>query len=149
MILKEIGLAEPTSTSSIVEQAAQSLFSRETIDREDCVHFAHILAALDVEAPSHTQYVMRDNSQRNMSDGVMLDDGTLDGLIPTAWADDNLLHPDYSAVSGACSASQWRTWSGSDRSGLRAFAVFTEIQRHLGQASGGGFSSHPRSDAPG
>lgn len=126
LLLKELGLADPTPISNVVEHTAQSLFTGESVSREDCVRFAHILAALDVEAPPAMQYVTRDNIRRSMSDEVMLDDGELDSLVPEEWADKNLLHPDYADMHGSCEAAQWRAWSQGERSGLWAFAVLVE-----------------------
>ncbi len=126
LLLKELGLAEPTPISDVVEHTAQSLFTGESVSREDCVRFAHILAALDVDAPPATQYVTRDNCRRSMSDGIMLDDGELDVLVPEEWANKSLLHPDYADMHGVCDAAQWRTWSIGERSGLWAFAVLVE-----------------------
>jgi len=127
LLLKELGLAEPTPISSVVEHTAQGFFAAEkTVSREDCVRFAHILAALDVDAPPAMRFVTRDNHRRNTSEGIMLDDGELDQLVPEDWASSSLLHPDYADMNGVCEAGQWRVWSVGERSGLWAFAVLVE-----------------------
>ena len=131
LLLKELGLAEPTPISSVVEHTAQSLFTGDSVSREDCVRFAHILAALDVEAPPATQYVTRDNYRRSMSDGIMLDDGELESLVSEDWAEKSLLHADYADMHGACEVSQWRAWSKGERSGLWSFAVLVEQKGRL------------------
>lgn len=131
LLLKELGLAEPTPLRGVLEHAAQCLFTGESVSREDCVRFAHILAALDVEAPSATQYVTRDNCRRSMSEGIMLDDGELESLVPMAWAEKHLLHADYARMSGVCDDGQWRSWSNGEKSGLRSFGILVEQTKRL------------------
>jgi len=127
LLLKELGLAEPTPISSVVEHTAQGFFAAaNTVSREDCVRFAHILAVLDVNAPPAMQFVTRDNFRRGTSKGIMHDDGELDQLVPEDWANSNLLHTDYADMKGVCEAGQWHKWSAGERSGLLAFAVFAE-----------------------
>jgi hypothetical protein len=124
-LLKDLGLADSTPISRVVQHAAKSLFGDEAVAHEDCVRFAHILAALDVDAPPDTEYVTRDSFRRSIHDGIMWADADLADLVPDEWAAMNILHPDYATASTTCSFEQWRSWSQSTKSGLRSFAVLT------------------------
>lgn len=131
LLLKELGLAEPTPISDVVEHSAKSLFTGKSVSLKDCVRFAHILAALDVDAPASMQYVTRDRYRRGLHNEVMLDDGELDHLVPEDWAKANVLHADYANMDGICEAAQWHAWSKGVRSGLWAFAVLVKQESRI------------------
>ncbi len=119
-LLKDLGLIEPTPIASIAEYAAQAFFGNRSPRLEDCVRLTHIFAALDVEAPLAMRFVTRDEVIRPAADGIVLDDGGLEMLVPEAWASRHVLHSDYFKTGESCSRAQWQQWISGGRARFRS-----------------------------
>ncbi len=123
-MLGELGLADPTPIDRVIRHRAETFFDSEELDREECVRFAHLLAALDATSPECFEFVTRDNVRRTSDDSLFVDDGALEQLVPPAWADERFLHEDYEAEFVHCARDQWSSWSRSTKSGLSTGSFF-------------------------
>jgi hypothetical protein len=127
-VLKSTGLAESTPLGDVLQQAAASLFSAQSVPMADCVRIAHVLASLDVEAPRALQYVTRENQGHPIDSGIVLDDPDLKALVPDEWAESRMLHPAYAETSEVCTAAQWNEWANSPKSGLKQFGALSQTE---------------------
>ena len=131
LLLKELGLAEPTPMSAVVEHAAKRLCDGPSSILPYLVRFGHILAALDVEAPDSLCYVTRSENTRSLDSGVLRGDGELEAIVPNGWAAANLLHGSYESGFLACSAIQWQTWASGSKAKLRRVPLFHRSQTDM------------------
>lgn len=123
-MLGEMGLGDPTPIDRVIRHRAETFFDSEELDREECVRFAHLLAALDATSPKCFEFVTRDNVRRTSDDSLFVDDGALEQLVPPAWADERFLHEDYEAEFVHCTRDQWSSWSRSTKSVLSTGSFF-------------------------
>jgi hypothetical protein len=134
VLLRALGLHEPSQVDRIAAQASRRLLARGKMPLEDCVHIAHIFAALDAAMPDDFQYVTEDLHLRLIKDNpVVFDaDGEVEALVPKAWAAQHLLHPDYTQTFTSCSEERWFEWAYSHKSKLHAFVPLTVQPKRLG-----------------
>lgn len=126
-LLEELALHEPSSVDRIAAQASLRIFAGKEITIEDCVRVAHIMAALGASIPDGFRYVTRDRYLRNVDHRVVIDEtGSIEDILPTAWAKEHLLHEDYSRNFRSCKAETWKQWVFSTKSKLHAFVPLTE-----------------------
>lgn len=122
-VLEEIGLNDTSDVNSVIELVAEAYFSSGQPKLADCVRLAQIAAKLNASPGAAFRYAAADRKLRGTNNTILFDeDGTLDGLLPKAVRETQLLHPDYSASFTSCSRDEWLRWVGSGRSGLQTFA---------------------------
>ena len=126
-LLEALNLHEPSQVDRIAAQASRRLLARGKMPVEDCVRIAHIFAALDATVPDDFQYVTEDLHLRQIKDNpVVFDaDGEVEALVPKAWAEQHLLHPDYVQEFKSCTEERWFQWAYSGKSKLHAFIPLT------------------------
>ena len=127
-LLQKLGLHEPSQVDRIAAQASRRLIERGNIQLVDCVRIAHIFAALDATVPEDFQYVTEDLHARQTKDHPIVFDavGEVEALVPKAWAEQHLLHPDYVKEFKSCTEERWFQWTYSSKSKLHAFIPLTQ-----------------------
>jgi hypothetical protein len=127
-LLEALGLHEPSQVDRIAAQASRRLLARGKMPLADCVRIAHIFAALDASVPEDFQYVTEDLHLRQTKDYSIIFDagGEVEALVPKAWAEQHVLHPDYVQEFKSCTEDRWYQWAYSSKSKLRAFVPLME-----------------------
>lgn len=141
MLLKVLGLHEPSQVDRIAAQASRRLLARGKMPVTDCVRIAHIFAALNATVPEDFQYVTEDLQLRKTEDHPIVFDayGEVEAIVPEGWAAQHLLHSDYVAEFKSCTEDRWFEWANSSKSKLHSTIPLTlhtkEIysRRHLGE----------------
>ncbi len=119
VLLRELGLAEATQIDKIVAAASRKVFHQQSVDLDDCVRFAHILAALGASAPEDFQFVTRDLTRRTTNSQIVYDPtGAVEDLTPADWGESHLVHDDYTGEFKSCTRQAWEDWMASGKSGL-------------------------------
>jgi hypothetical protein len=132
-LLHSLALHEPSSVDRIAAQASLRIFSGNGITIEDCVRMAHIMAALDASIPEGFRYVTRDNYLRGVDHGIVVDEtGGIQDIVPETWANEHLLHEEYSRKFRSCTDAKWKLWVFSNKSKLHAFIPLTKRPKSLG-----------------
>jgi hypothetical protein len=129
-LLQILALHEPSQVDRIAAQASRRLVERKNIIVDDCVRMAHIFAALNAVVPDDFHYVSQDFTIHLVSSKSLVFDanGDVEHLVPQAWSNDNVLHPDYIQKFSSCSEDRWFEWAYSAKSKLHAFIPIT-LQR--------------------
>jgi hypothetical protein len=131
-VLKKIGLEETSDANVVVDRVAGEFFKRKGIQLADCVRMTQIAAALGASAGDAFRYVTRDQLIRKTDHAVMWDPtGDIEELLPPDQRNTKLLHSDYTAQFGSCSADDWARWATSARSVLLGFTPITLQRRHI------------------
>ena len=132
-LLHVLGLHEPSQVDRIAAQASRRLLARGKMPVEDCVRIAHIFAALDATVPEDFRYVTEDLHLRQTKDHpIVFDaDGEVEAIVPTAWAAQHLLHPDYVQEFKSCTEERWYEWAYSSKSKLHAFVPLTQQPKRV------------------
>jgi hypothetical protein len=118
-LLHFLGLHEPSTIDRIVAQASLRIFSGNEIPIENCVRVAHIMAALNATVPSTFRFVTRDRQLRECDWGIICDEtGRVEDLTPAKWAQQHLLHEDYTRSFVSCKREAWQIWIRSKGSCL-------------------------------
>lgn len=126
-VLEEIGLAETSDASKVIERVSSAFFAQESITLPDCIQLAQIAAKLGATAGHGFRFATRDLNLRSCAEVVLYDrDGTLEELLPESWRSGNLLHPDYTKSFTSCTPDDWQLWICSGRSGIKEFVPLTE-----------------------
>lgn len=129
-VFEEIDLDEPSDTGKVIDTVAASFFNRKGVTLSDSVRLAQIAAKLGAQIEDNFRFVSQDRHFRSVDDIVLYDeDGSLDLLLPDDWAEEHLLHGDYSKTFSSCTAEEWRTWVANGRSGLGNFVPFDEKRK--------------------
>ena len=132
-MLPELGFGDTTPLDRVIRHRADSFFNEEEIELEECVRFAHVLAALDVQVPETFEYVTRDGTRSAVTEGVVASDPALEDILPKQWADERVLHAVYSGPFEHCSRDQWESWSQGQNSGLSNLSFFErQVLNHAG-----------------
>jgi hypothetical protein len=130
LLLREIELDRANDTDKIISNACQNLFSREDLSIEDHVRIAHLMAALDANAPEEFLCISRDGKQRNLSEHIIAtQDPAIEELLPESWKEAHLLHDAYFEQYRLCTREQWQKWISSDKSGFLPF--FPLVQKQM------------------
>lgn len=130
-IFQRYQLDKSTSVSEIVGQAFDDLLEEESVSIAEMVWFAHVLAAMNASVPENFQFVTKDCFRRDLSDGLLADNSSLEFLAPDEWLSERLIHDDYSVASSTCSHEKWISWLKSDKSGLGSFSPLKTTQTNL------------------
>ena len=125
-LLQVLNLHEPSQVDRIAAQASRRLLARGKMPVTDCVRIAHIFAALDATVPDDFQFATEDLHLRAVGDNAinaLIGDpsGTVELLLPTAWAQQHLLHSSYSGEFKSCARDRWEAWVFSSKSKLHNF----------------------------
>lgn len=132
ILLHELGLSEATSIDKIVAAASRKVFREKSVDLADCVHFAHILAALGATAPDDFQFVTRDLMRRIASHQIVFDPaGAVEDLTPANWGEEHILHDDYTGEFKSCTAQAWDNWIASGKSRLLVSLPITRREQNF------------------
>jgi len=126
-MLQDLGLHEPSSVDRIAAQASRRLLARGKMPVADCVRITQIFAALDASVPDDFRYVTEDCGLRSLTDSNIVFDqnGIVEALVPKAWAEQHLLHSEYTESFTSCTRDRWFAWAYSAKSRLRGFVPFT------------------------
>lgn len=151
VLLQALSLHEPSSVDRIAAQASLRIFTGKNITVADCVRITHIMAALGAAVPEGFHYVSKDLHLREPGFGVVLDDaGRVQDLVPEAWAQEHILHEDYSRNFTSCKAATWNDWVQTEGSGLLIGVPIVEIHPGLyNRASVKRFATARGGDEPG
>ncbi len=114
-LLTDLGLGAATSLEKIAQHACTRLFARGSVSLEEHVRIAHLLAALDVEAPKVLRAVTRDGVSRPWEELIGSDAPWVEELLPEEWQAARVLHDEYFQRSDACPTDKWRAWLESQR----------------------------------
>lgn len=130
-LLKAIGLDTASSADRVIGQAIGCLFGADgSVSHREAIRLTHIVAGLNAQVSPEFRYVTRDGRLRRAAEGLVFDpDGSLEDMLPQAWADTHLLDDVYARGSESCPESQWREWASSAKSGLGAFPLFANTMR--------------------
>ncbi|MFD2855725.1 sacsin N-terminal ATP-binding-like domain-containing protein [Seohaeicola zhoushanensis] len=121
-VLEEIGLDEPSDTGKVIDTVASGFFSEKNIKLTDAIRLAHVAAKLGAQTGDSFKFACQDRRLRSLSKTVLIDqDGSLGILLPDEWAEEHLLHPDYTKFFKSCSREEWEVWIASGRAGLGSF----------------------------
>lgn len=121
-VLDKIGLGEPSDASKVVGQAASEFFSEGKVSLSDAVRIAQIASKLGATINDAFRYFSQDRQLRSINETIVFDeDGTIELIVPDAWTEEHLLHPDYTKEFKSCSREEWVRWVSSGRSGLHPF----------------------------
>jgi hypothetical protein len=121
-VLEEIGLDEPSDTGKVIDTVASGFFGEKNIKLTDAIRLAHIAAKLGAQTGDSFRFACQDRRLRSLGKTVLYDeDGSLDILLPDEWAEQHLLHADYTKQFKSCSREEWDVWIASGRAGLGSF----------------------------
>jgi Histidine kinase-, DNA gyrase B-, and HSP90-like ATPase len=136
-LLQVLGLHEPSQVDRIAAQASRRLLARGTIPLTDCVRIAHIFAALDATVPDDFQFTTEDLHLRAVGSNALIGDpsGSVDLLLPKAWAEQHLLHSSYSDEFKSCSRDRWDAWVLSSKSSLHNFVPIVAQEKTVWRRS--------------
>lgn len=131
-LFRDLGLNNPSDSSTIIRNAAHTYFSRKEKYISDCVKLAHLAAALDARIDAEFRYVTRDKQLRSISDElVATNDSSTEELLPEDWIRTHLLHDDYYKDFEACTKQVWNDWVKTEKSGLWPFAPLKKAKKHI------------------
>jgi hypothetical protein len=121
-ILSTLGLDETSDANELIQQIAFDFFRSSAVSLSDSVRLTHIAAKLSAVVGPEFQYYTLDCKRRLANQDVVANSsGAVDGLIPSSWAEEHLLHPDYERNHNSCTRDEWLKWQESGKSGLRTF----------------------------
>jgi hypothetical protein len=131
-LLEAIGLDDASDTGKVIDQVAEAFFATRPVQLGDAVRLAHVAAKLGAQIGEHFKFVCQDKRLRPISKTVVYneDDG-LELLLPDEWAEQHLLHADYSKQFRSCSKEEWDAWVGSGRAGLKNFVPLERNQSRI------------------
>jgi len=136
-LLQVLNLHEPSQVDRIAAQASRRLLARGKMPVTDCVRIAHIFAALDATVPDDFQFATEDLHLRAVGSNAMIGDpsGTVELLLPKAWAEQHLLHASYSAEFKSCTRDRWEAWVLSSKSKLHNFVpILVQVKKIWGRS---------------
>lgn len=126
-VLEEIGLDEPSDTSKVIDTVAESFFAQDSVKLVDAIRLAHIAAKLGAQTGDNFKFACQDRRLRTTKNTILYDDdGSLGILLPDEWAEQHVLHPDYTKKFESCSKEEWDSWVGGGRAGLAGFIPLKE-----------------------
>lgn len=136
-VLEAIGLDDASDTGKVIDQVAEAFFAARPVQLGDAVRLAHIAAKLGAQIGDHFKFVCQDKRLRPINKTVIYDaDGAIELLLPDDWAEQHLLHAEYSKQFRSCSKEEWDAWVGSGRAGLRNFVPLErDHSRHWNEMS--------------
>jgi hypothetical protein len=118
-LLQRLTLHEPTTVDRIVAKASVRLIEPDEVEVNDCVRMAQIMGALSARVPDGFKFVTRDLILRSAEEGIVSDEsGFVEAIVPDAWANKHILHPDYTKRFVSCTPQQWSAWVSSPASRL-------------------------------
>lgn len=130
-LLSQLSLQEATAVDTIVAQASRRLFKNKEVTLSDCVHFAHILAALSARVPEGFKFVTRDMKLHNSSAHIVFDpDATVEDFTPAEWGEQHILHDAYSEAFQSCTSQAWHEWAYSSDSQLHVSLPIVQKKHH-------------------
>ncbi len=122
-LLEAIGLNEPSDTGKVIDQVAETFFAESSVKLKDAIRLAQISAKLGAQIHGNFRFASQDRRLRPISKTVIYDqDGSLALLLPDEWAEEHILHPDYTKQFTSCTKEEWIAWVESGRAGLEGFA---------------------------
>lgn len=128
-VLDAVGLGDTSDTGKVIDQVAEAFFTEQQVQLRDAVRLAHIAAKLGAQIGDHFRFVCQDKKLRPIRKTVIYDqDGVLELLLPSEWAEQHLLHPEYTKEFRSCSKDEWVAWVSSGRSGLNSFVPLKRDQ---------------------
>lgn len=128
-VLDALGLQDASDAGQVIDQVASRFFQQNNLSLTACVRLAQIAAKLNAAAGPSFKFVTRDARMRAVSDVVLHDrDGSLEPLLPEGWADEHLLHADYTTPPTSCSSEDWQRWLSSGKAGLWDFVPHVAIR---------------------
>lgn len=126
-VLEAIGLGEPSDAAKVVGQVAAEFFSEGEVTLSDAVKIAQIAAKLGATINDAFRYASQDRRLRSISKTIVFDeDGAVELMVPEEWAEEHLLHPDYTREFKSCSREEWLRWISSGRSGMHSFVPIVQ-----------------------
>lgn len=130
--LRNLELESFTVWDKVVAIAWKALSARGPLKLVELVRLTQIIAALNARVPDDFRYASRDLGPRTPNDRVIYGAGAaLLDLLPAKWAEQHMLHPNYSKEFLGCTRTQWSDWVGSDKSRLFAFAPFVSKASYI------------------
>lgn len=117
-LLQGLALHEPSGVDRIAAKAAEKIFM-PGVTIASCVRITQIMSALGAKVPDSFRYVTKDLRLRDVNHGVVSDDsGEVEQIVPASWADEHILHVDYTKQFLSCKRDAWEAWVRSEASGL-------------------------------
>lgn len=131
-ILRKLRLDSASDTSRLIENIARAVFAQQPPLVDECVHLAHLAAALEAKVTDQFRFVTRDNALRRVGEHVVSDAaGQLERFAAEQWTRAHALHSAYEAYFAACTREQWDQWVDSERSGLGTFIPLQETTKSI------------------
>lgn len=131
-LLEAIGLDDASDTGKVIDQVAETFFATRPVQLGDAVRLAHVAAKLGAQIGEQFKFVCQDKRLRSISKTVIYDDdGALELLLPDDWAEQHLLHAEYSKQFRSCSKEEWNSWVGSGRAGLKTLVPLERDQSRI------------------
>jgi hypothetical protein len=128
-VLDAIGLGEPSDAAKVVGQVASDFFSKGEVSLQNAIRIAQIAAKLGASITEAFRYVTQDKHLHSINSTIIFDDdGVVEMMVPEAWSEEHLLHPDYAKEFTSCSREEWLRWVSSGRSGLHSFVPIVRTQ---------------------
>ncbi len=135
-LLQVLALNEPSAVDRIVAKASERIFTGGSIPVANCIRIAQIMAALGAKVPQGFKYVTKDLHLRDVNAGIVADDtGEIEDIVPEAWAEQHILHPDYTAQFTSAKRDVWQAWVRSEASGLNVSPPVHASRNHLNSRS--------------
>lgn len=135
-VLQALKLTDASDVSRVVQQVAESFFSADGCELEDCVRLAHIAANLGATLADSFQFVTRDDCRTHVTDSILYDErNDLDQFLPQKWYEDHALDEAYYREFKSCTKDTWREWVASGKSRLLTFAPLQKTQTSIWERS--------------
>jgi hypothetical protein len=117
-LLQGLALHEPSGVDRIAAKAAERIF-KPGVTVTSCVRITQIMAALGAKVPDSFKYVTKDLHLRDVNHGIVSDDsGEVEEVVPPLWAEEHVLHGNYTAQFVSCKREAWEAWVRSETSGI-------------------------------
>lgn len=130
-LLQGLALHEPSGVDRIAAKAAEKIF-KPGVAVASCVRITQIMAALGAKVPENFKYVTKDLHLRDVSHGVVSDDsGEVEEIVPASWAEQHILHVDYTKQFVSCKRDAWEAWVRSEASGISIAPPICKRSYHL------------------
>lgn len=110
-ILRRVELDTTSDINKVVEKVATTFFTGDGIQLADCVQLTQIAAKLNATIGDAFRYFSRDRKLRTSQDQLLVNEyGELETLLPEAYLDAHMLHPEYTNNFTSCSQEEWERW---------------------------------------
>lgn len=122
-ILRKIGLISTSSSSKVINMAAERLFADGNICIAQSVQLAHIAAKINATISEAFCYYTQESRLHSSGKGIYFDkDDSLIKLLPDEGEHEAMfLHQDYIKEFLSCSNDEWDDWIDSGKAGLLTF----------------------------